>query len=81
MGADANNMVIEYDCGIKYARLAAWASDTEKFGCTVTLTQKPDRTLSRSVSLPVTAIRIEGPQKSVEQLYREFELTFLSAGG
>lgn len=73
--------VIKKDCGIEYERLAAWFDDADLLECTVELTQKPDRVLSRTVTLPVTTMRIEGDQDAVQQLYRAFELAFMSAGG
>ncbi len=73
--------IIQKDCGIEYERLAAWFDDADLLDCTVELTQKPDRVLSRTVSLPITAMRIEGDQDAVQQLYRAFELAFMSAGG
>lgn len=81
MTSSEEHMTIQRDCGIEYARLAAWFENAELLGCAVELSKKPDRVLSKTVTLPVTALKIEGEQDAVQRLYRAFELAFMSAGG
>lgn len=81
MTSNSKRITIQRDCGIEYGRLAAWFESADLLGCTVELTQKPDRVLSKSASLPVTALRIEGERDAVQRLYRALELAFMSAGG
>lgn len=81
MGSDEDITVIERDCGIEYDRIDAWVTSSDLLGCTVTLTPKPNRKLSKTVSLSVTTIRFEGPTQAVAELYHRFELNFMSAGG
>ncbi len=81
MTSRVEHMTIQRDCGIEYARLAAWFEDAELLGCTVELSKKPDRVLSKTVTLPVTALKIEGGKDAAQQLYHAFELAFMSAGG
>lgn len=81
MASNPERVTIQRDCGIEYGRLATWFENADCLGCTVELAPKPDRVLSKTVSLPVTALRIEGERKAAQRLYRAFELAFMSAGG
>ena len=81
MTPNAKRATIQKDCGIEYARLAKWFENADLLGCTFELVQKPDRVLSKTVTLPVTSMKIKGEERAVQQLYHAFELAFMSAGG
>lgn len=72
---------IERETGIAYDRLKAWFDSQPTGACRVTLTCGAPRTFGHTIGLPRTLLRIEGPTEDVAELYRRFELQFMSAGG
>ena len=71
---------IVFHCGIEFARLQAWVDEAQFEDAIVSLEPIEDRQLAR-LTLPVTMVRIEGDHEAIEDVYAQFLLRFMSAGG
>jgi len=74
-------LVIERESGIDLALLREWFATQDLGPCRVEVTPLEARRLSASVTLPRNLLHMEGPAPQLRELYRRFELQFLSAGG
>ena len=83
-------MILDENWGIPMDRITAFFSgepdvihcgDDFLFGdCRITLTVLPGHRLG-PWEMPLTRVRMEGPDEDVQTIHRRFYLRFLSAGG
>ena len=83
-------MILDENWGIPLARIQAFFSaqpDVTNYGdvflfgnCRITLTTLPGHFLG-PWEMPLTRVKMEGPDQDVQTIHRRFYLRFLSAGG